>query len=568
MSLKDQIVVALASATNKGLHRAGAVFLCVYTIAMMGAAYFSVEPDLDQQKRELNLRIRQIDEAHVRNFANDMKVERNMIGEHQGTPVVESVVANGVRDAVKVSEKSAPSTDGTSSQNEHAQSLTEWPPEWLQKCVHGYPILYTFPMARLEQAAGRRALLIFNVVCTLLSMWLIQRIGVRFWLIRRSAENFADQSAPDTEKLVEAAQQDVLASAKKAGDESSSAAVTKSVPPTNEPPAAHETPVTATLFGIVAMCIYGLNPIVVGQAVSPGPRPFAYLLTTGAIGLALRVLENRRMPWGRTLLLVTTAVFVHAPAILALIPIVLLGAFGKLAGTLEKKTFLDRIGAHSRKLLLATIAGALLPIAGTFLTSWDGIDHELIDGLPDSVQQFALRAESWSTRALERMGEFISDCAPQLAILALFPLSGLKGVVERTMIGYALVLIVIFTFFYPEIHDAQYYPVMLPVAFLGAVAVVNMVHSYVENAVAELTSLSIRFFALLAALPVVGSVMVTISTVNGEVMGAIPREFHGYLDMNLGLNGAITPWTLIMAGISLVGFLRQYRSARLGHSAA
>ena len=500
MSLTERFVNAVRSATNRGLRQVMAIVLVGYGLLLVGVVFVDFTHEYEPTLKKLTATVQPKPDEKVPTLPRDSN-EQKMI------------------DRIQAGELPVP---------ESWSSLLE-----------GFPILYAYPMASLYAFVGLRGPALFNIACTLLAMWLVYRIGVRIWSVRAGTGGVLALAEGQLGDVIEAAKGDLEVAPK--------------------PFDPLEMPIMPTLFGVVAMCIYGINPIVFDEATGPSPRPFAYLLGTLAMGLSLRVIVHQPMPSIRCGLLILTSGLVHLPALLMTFPVLLFGWFGGFVRTLENRTILQRLGANSRKIVFAVIVAAMIPLAGRVLTSFDSIDGALASFVNDWVPAFMRDAVTailgYVKSVVAIIGTFLVTHAPHLAVLSMVPLPSMKGIVERTMLLYAVGLLGFFSFLYPNADYlrgdyVQLYPVMIPTAFLGAFGVVNVIDLYIEEAVIQLGKLWLRFFGVLAGVPVIGGVMVWLSEVPVDDLKLFGKT-------NLALNGWVTPYTLLIAAIALTGLLFQ-----------
>lgn len=492
MSMKDRFVGAVRSSTNLGLRRASRVLWASYGLLMVVVIYLTVSYSSTDISASVTLT--QIAESETPHLADDMELEQGMI-----------------------------------------ESLGAGEMPQFSTALHGYPILYALPMATLYEAYGNRALALFNVACLLLTMLVVQRLGVEFWSCRGAVGDIMslDKHTEDLGIVIDATFSDDAS--------------------TGQAPDELQTPVTATLFGVVAMLVFAVNPIVFGEATRPSPRPFAYLLSTLALYLSLRVLRGKSMPKLLCMLLVAAAGLVHLPAILVALPVVLIASFGDLVTSVEQRTWVQKLGANSRAVLIAILVTALLPFAGNLLSYFDSI-REPLQGFVDQYASEFLIAAGLSLRKYVdivsvHVGTFLKLHAPLLALLATVPKPEMKGVVERTMAFYGAGLLAFFTFVLPSPDSAQLYPAMLPLSILAAVGIVNALQVYIRDTAREITRLSLRFFGTLAAMPLIGSAMTWFSSLRVEKL---------YEE----LNRSYSPYTTLVAVIAVLGLSWQLLKRR------
>ena len=471
--------------------------------------------------------------------------------------------------------------------------------------LSGYPLLYACVAAPLFDWLGFRGLALFNVLCTLIAMIVVWKIGVRIWNLRgdiwsvtslasgnlrsiygavkaegegapprrrrekRKGERETSTTKPNTDAAARSPHDPPGAGACKSGPteaqpetegeagdgepDASARAGTHPKEPDKEPPAWSQKSITVGLFGLVAMGMYAFNPIVFGEAIRSGARPFAYLLSLLAFWFSMRVLGGKPFPKLPVLVLVLASALVHLPAALIVVPILLIGAFG--GSIADKLTFMRKTTANRRRILMAIVVAVIGSFAGTLLANLKATEGAVTEFLNRHFPEFvSATIHSWieySEQVFAQLGAMSVKYAPQIAVLSLVPIKSVQdGVIERVMLFYAAGLFAFFTLLFPSGDPAQLYPIMFPVTVLGAIGIVSTVGKYlsVGYVVPEL----IRFFGLLTAAPLLGTALIWISTEPLNKANEVGNRLFGK-------DNLVTPYTIAITGIAILGLFWQVR---------
>ena len=458
MPVNSRLTVFVRSATQSGLQYVGRLLWIGYGLLLVAAVFLTVSPDATDQWYGVSLP--RVAVKDVPALSDDLRLEQAM---------VERVVA------------------GESLQFELSPS--------------GVPILYAWSVAPIYESFGNRGLALFNVVCLLVTMLVIRRMGLLIWSVRGRLAGIESLSDVSLNEMVAGAQTD------------------ESVPqPVDDPQAS----INGILFGVVAMLIFACNPIVFSEATRPSPRPFAYLLSTLALQLSLRVLKGERLPKLRCLLLIGAAALVHLPAIVIAVPVLLIARLADRVASMRRGGWAAKVTRNARTLLWSAVGAALLPFAGHLMSSFESIREPLENFFDqyasDLVQSAVSSVVQYVNVVWAQAGELLKTHAPLLALVSTVPLPNVKGVVEQTLLAYGAGLLAFFTFVLPSPETAQLYPVMLPLAIFGAIGVVNAFDLYLNNAVTAITNVWLRFFGTLTAVPMIGTAMTWFSSARLQAM--------------------------------------------------
>ena len=327
------------SLTNRGIRFATVVTWIAALVSMTGAVYFAFSTTFSP----FSVKFEPIGDDQVREFSSPISAE-----EFDHVPIEKQMI-----DSVAGGE-----VPGFPSFDEAMENLS------------GYPVLYAYVAAPIYQWYGYRGLALFNVLCTLIAMVVIWKIGARMWRLREELETITelaegdlgairetvkgggekDQAAPERQQKSESPE--TKSEDPAAPQDSAEAPPEREGTTANDGPDARamarqkkreekaamwsQTPVTIGLFGLLVMGAYAFNPIVFNEAIQPSARPFAYLLSLLAFLVSMRVLDDRRFPKLLVTVLVIASGFVHLPAVLIIVPILLLVISGGSIKKLQK----------------------------------------------------------------------------------------------------------------------------------------------------------------------------------------------------------------------------------------
>ncbi|MDA1013580.1 MAG: hypothetical protein O3A00_03890 [Planctomycetota bacterium] len=497
------------SLTNLGLRRLAQTVWLVSALVLLVSVYAMMSHSLTESSVSVTLEV--LPPANIAELTDEMSVERDMLNR----------LSTG--DAITLEDLS---TD----------DLLAAP----------YAAIAT-PLFKLHSHQG---LSLLNVICTLITMLLVRRIGMRVWSARRASG-----------ELEELASGDILGHLENAADNDStdSFAATESQRrssiPTVQDDDWTQRPLALGLLGVVAMAVFVCNPIIYEEGVRPGPRPLAYLLATAALALSTRVLQGRQVPKFRCFLLIACSGLIHLPAALISLPVVLVTAFGGIMQVAKKATQ-SRLKASGRRILIAALITVAVPMGASLISHLNVVKSPLAEALnqyasPEFIAALAVLREYCSNIA-GRIGSLMVNYSPQIAVISMLPLPRLSGVVERSLLIYGAALMVIFTMWFPSGEHARFYPVMVPVSILAAIGIVSALQLYLDDAVTEITRLWVKFFLVMAASPILGSALVEISEVPLQKIDLVGQRLTSHSTL-------WSPYTVGLVSVAALGLCWQLR---------
>ena len=388
--------------------------------------------------------------------------------------------------------------------------LDNWDP------MSGLPIVHAYVAGGLGLLVGAaNAVLLTNVIASVISLFLIRRLAILLWSIQEMANFF---NKIDIEEIIE----DVGEAIEDIGEN-----IAESIIPEKE----FEPSVYAHLFSVLTMFSY-LFYVMKSNASTTDPGiALSQMFTLIAIHLSTAKLSGDKPKlWliGPTLLL---AMLSSTIGVFALMPVTLFLILGELKA--------DNETASLKKKLAMVFLGVLF---GGMITS------SLVSSL--------------TTDSLETASLFISgltngmvEFAPLIAMLTVIPFKRLKEPIERSMVIYGGSLFAL-TFFLPQEMQSQIqYAIIIPGSILGSFAVVGMIEDFLSELVENIARNAAKFFATLGGLPLA-------STIIAAGYGAMAKgtDFMG------GMSASITGTHLVMIGTGFIGIFFMLVKKRSVHA--
>lgn len=405
---------------------------------------------------------------------------------------ISRVDVSGMADDNAVFQAESVMTDGVPNYD-----LDNWDP------MNGLPIVHAYVAGTLGLLVGAaNAVLLTNVIASVISLFLIRRLAILLWSIQEMANFF---NKIDVDEIIE----DVEQAFEEMGD-----GIKESILPEND----YEPSVYAHLFSVLTMFSYLLYIMKSSvTTVDPGIA-LSQMFTLIAIYLSTAKLSGDKPKlWliGPTLLL---AMLSSTIGVFALIPVTLFLILGELKADNETASLKKKLAIVFLGVLFGGIATSSL-VSSLTTDSMDTASL-FISGLTNGMVEFALL----------------------IAMLTLIPLKRLKEPIERSMVIYGGSLFGL-TFFLPQEMQSQIqYAIIIPGSILGSFAVVGMVEDFLSNLVEKMAKNAAKFFGTLGGLPLV-------STIIDASYGAMAEG----TEFMTGMSESITSTHLVMIGTGLTG---------------
>jgi len=395
--------------------------------------------------------------------------------------------------------------------------LDNWDP------MSGLPIVHAYVAGGLGLLVGAaNAVLLTNIIASLISLFLIRRLAISLWSIQEMANFF---NKIDIEEIIE----DVGEAIGDVGEAMED--IGGNLPESTSHKEEFEPSVYAHLFSVLTMCSYLFYVMKSNVSTTDPGIALSQMFTLIAIHLSTAKLSGDKPKlWliGPTLLL---AMLSSTIGVFALMPVTLFLILGELKANNETASLKKKLAMA----FLGVLFGGLIAfsLASSLTTDYLETASLFISGLTNGMVEFA----------------------PLIALLTVIPLKRLKEPIERSMVIYGGSLFAL-TFFLPqEIQSQIQYAIIIPGSILGSFAVVGMIEDFLSDLVENIAKNAAKFFVTLGGLPLA-------STIIEAGYGAMAKG-TGFMG---GVSASITGTHLVMIGTGLTGIFFMLVKRRSAHT--